>query len=167
MNKAIVVTGTPATGKTTVAKAIANKLNLKYIDVNYVIRNHNLSEGYDDKMKCDIVDTSKLNRILKQIIKDSDQKLVIDSHLSHYLPKSCVELCIVTKCELKELKQRLEKRGYSKAKVRENLDAEIFDLCRNEAKEKGHNVIVIDTSEGSKDIDDVLEEFGFLKHFEA
>ena len=46
---------------------------------------------------------------------------------------------------LKTLKKRLEKRGYSKEKVRENLDAEIFDTCRIEALEAGHNVEVIYT----------------------
>ena len=166
MKKCMIVTGTPATGKTTAAKAIAKKLNMKYIDVNSVIKEHKLSESYDKERKCYIVDANKLNKVLKQMIKDSDKKLVIDSHLSHHIPQSCVALCIVTKCGLKELKQRLEKRGYSKAKVRENLDAEIFDICFNEAKEKGHDVVKIDTSKSS-DLDDVLDEIGFFKSFDS
>jgi broad-specificity NMP kinase len=46
---------------------------------------------------------------------------------------------------LKKLKKRLEKRNYSKSKIRENLDAEIFDVCLVEAKEKGHKIKVIET----------------------
>jgi len=135
----IIVTGTPGTGKTTVAKKIAKEKGIKYIDVNNIISKYKLSEGYDRKRKTKIVDTDKLNKILIKIIKEN-KGLVIDSHLSHYLPKRYVDLCIVTKCSLKELKARLEKRKYSKAKVRENLDAEIFDTCRVEAIEKGHKV---------------------------
>ena len=80
------------------------------------------------------------------MISKSKKLLVIDSHLSHYLPKKYVKLCVVTKCDLKVLKKRLEKRKYSKGKVRENLDAEIFDVCLNEAKELGHKVKVVDTT---------------------
>ena len=77
--------------------------------------------------------------------KDSVKGLVIDSHLSHYLPKEYVDTCIITKCNLKLLKKRLEERGYSKNKVRENLDVEIFDTCRLEALEAGHKVKIIET----------------------
>jgi adenylate kinase len=64
------------------------------------------------------------------------------------LPKKYVDLCIVTKCGLKTLEKRLKKRGYKKQKIRENLDCEIFDICLNEAKEKGHNIKIIDTTAG-------------------
>ena len=159
MRKSIIVTGTPATGKTIVAKAIAAKIKAKYIDVTAIIKRFNLSEGYDNERKCDIVDTAKLNKVLKQRIDEADRILVIDSHMSHYLPKSHVKLCIVTKCQLKELKKRLETRGYSKQKVRENLDSEIFDICFNEAKEKGHNIQLIDTSQGKNDLAKFIDKF--------
>ena len=35
--KTVVVTGTPGTGKTTIAKKLANKLNFYYVDVNQII----------------------------------------------------------------------------------------------------------------------------------
>jgi len=144
-----IVTGTPCTGKTTVAKRLAREKHAKYIDVNKVIKEKRLAGGYDRKRKCYIVDIKKLNFALIKIIKEarkSKENLVIDSHLSHYLPKNYVNLCIITKCGLKELKKRLEKRNYSKAKVRENLDAEIFDVCLVEAKEFGHKIRVVDSS---------------------
>ena len=49
---------------------------------------------------------------------------------------------------MKILKKRLKKKKYSENKIRENLDAEIFDICLNEAKESRHKVIVIDTTKG-------------------
>ena len=70
--------------------------------------------------------------------------------MSHYLPKRVVDLCIVTKCDIKVLNKRLKKRRYSKAKIKDNLEAEIFDVCLLEAKKKKHNVLVIDTSKGLK-----------------
>ena len=142
----IIVTGTPGTGKTTYAKKFAKDKNYEYIDVKEVIKENNLSENHDDELDTDIIDTDKLNGVLIDIIK-KEKNVVIDSHLSHYLPPELVDECIVTKCNIKTLKKRLVERGYSESKVHENLDAEIFDVCRIEALESGHNVIVIDTTQ--------------------
>ncbi|OGM01994.1 hypothetical protein A3K72_01270 [Candidatus Woesearchaeota archaeon RBG_13_36_6] len=141
----IAVSGTPGTGKTTLAKKLAKELKCKLIDVNKFVKEKKISEGYDKERKCEIVDTKKLSKELIKLIKD-EKNLVIDSHLSHYLPKEYVDICVITKCELKELKKRLKKKGYKKEKIRENLDVEIFDTCRVEALEAGHNVIVVDTT---------------------
>ena len=194
--KVIIVTGTPSTGKTTLSKKLAKKLNYYYLDIHIIISKYKLSEGYDKKRRTKIVDVKKLNRALIKeisIIKNSIKKnslerssvstpltikmvsptkfnkirynelnsikniknnknimggIIIDSHLSHYLPKRYVDMCIVTKCDLKELKRRLKKKKYPYNKIRENLDAEIFDICLNEAKESRHKVIIIDTTKG-------------------
>lgn len=140
----IIVTGSVGTGKTTIAKKLAKELKYKYIDVNKIISEKKLASGYDKKRKCKIIDTTKLNKALISLIK-KDKNLVIDSHLSHFLPSKYVDKCIVTKCDLKELEKRLKKREYSKDKIRENLDAEIFDVCLEEAKEKGHNIEIVRT----------------------
>src|SRR3989344_2214670 len=142
MKKAIIVSGCVGTGKTRIAKLISKEKNCKYNNITDLIKKHKLSEGYDKKRKSLIVDTKKLNKFLIDLIKNSKETLVIDGHLSHYLDKKYVKLCVITKCDIKLLKKRLEKRGYSKQKIRENLDAEIFDTCRVEALEMGHKVKV-------------------------
>ena len=148
--KTFIITGTPGTGKTTLAKALSKKLNYKYIDVNKIVNKYNISEGYDKKRKTKIVDIKKLNKyLLIEINKAKSKKsngIIIDSHLSHYLPKKYVDLCIVVKCNLKTLKKRLKKKKYSKEKIRENLDSEIFDICLQEAKQRKHKVEIVDTT---------------------
>ena len=62
------------------------------------------------------------------------------------MPKKYVDLCIVTKCSLKELERRLGNKKYNKNKIRENLDAEIFDICLNEAKEIGHKIFIVNVT---------------------
>ena len=89
-----------------------------------------------------------MNKVLINLIKKS-KNLVLDSHLSHYLPRKYVDYCVICKCNLKVLKKRLELRGYSDRKIRENLDSEIFDVCLIEAVENKHRVIVIDTTSRS------------------
>ena len=142
----IIVTGTPGTGKTTIAKLICTKLNFKYIDVNEIIKNNDICDEYDSERKCTIVDGKKLKGILEAIIKQSKTDIVIDSHMSQVVSSRCINLCIVTRCSLRTLKNRLEARGYNEQKVRENLDAEIFENCLTEAQENKHKVHVIDTT---------------------
>lgn len=139
----IIVTGTPATGKTFLANLIS-KIGYTRLDVARITKS--ISCGYDSLRGCDIVDTGKFVQVvLKRIAKKKN--IVIDSHLAHYLPPDIVDLCIVTKCDLLALKKRLDKRYKDNPeKVRENLDAEIFDICYNEAKEFGHKVMVVDTT---------------------
>ncbi|MFO8015617.1 MAG: AAA family ATPase [Candidatus Woesearchaeota archaeon] len=144
----MIVTGTPGTGKTTYAKKLAKDKGYKYVDVNDVMEEENLSEGYDMERKTRIVDENKLAKVLERIIKEARKEgsgLVIDSHLSHHISPELADLCIVTKCGLKELEKRLKEKGYNKAKIEENIQSEIFDICLNEAMEAGHAVITIRT----------------------
>lgn len=145
----IIVTGTPCTGKTRYAKALAKQKFYQYVDVNEIIKKYNLSEGYDKENDCEIVDTEKLAQELIKLIKAKKSGgFVIDSHLSHYLLKEYADECIVMKCsDLDKLKKRLKLRGYSDKKIKDNLEAEIMDSCLNEAKEFGHKVKIVETSE--------------------
>ncbi len=150
--KTIIVSGSVASGKTTLARLLAKKYHAVYIDVNGLIKNYKLYSSYDKKRKAYVVNINKLNRFLINLIKNSKNNLILDSHLSHYLQKKYVDLCYITKCDLKILKKRLEKRKYSKEKIRENLDAEIFDVCLTEALERKHNVKIVNTTNGIKKI---------------
>jgi len=152
MNKKIlvvIISGTPGTGKTTIARKIAAMHKLKYIAGESLIRKYALSEGYDPLRKCKIVNPNKFSKAMKQVISSLSKEtkgVVFDSHLSHVLSSKVVDHCIITKCKLSVLKKRLVKRKYAQKKIRENLDAEIFDVCYMEALEKGHKVRIVDTT---------------------
>ena len=166
--KVIAITGTPGTGKTTLAKLIADIIardfkdevndntNVIVIDGKAFIEKNKLYD-YIDKDNTFVVDIDRFTSALVNEINNTSYHstkpgiinfIIIDSHLSHYLPSSEVDMCIVTKCDIKVLKQRLEQRNYSAKKIRDNLDSEIFEICNIEALDQGHNVKVIDTTKG-------------------
>ncbi|MFC1801567.1 AAA family ATPase [Nanoarchaeota archaeon] len=144
--KVIIISGTPSTGKSTLAKLLAKELNFERINLSKLIDEKKLCEAFDEKNQCKIIDLEKLIPVVIDLIKKSKKNLIIDSHIIHKLPKEFVDLCIITKTNLKELDQRLAERGYSKEKVRDNLDAEIFDVCFTEAQEAGHSILIVDTT---------------------
>ncbi|HLC96577.1 MAG TPA: AAA family ATPase [Candidatus Nanoarchaeia archaeon] len=160
----IAVTGSVGAGKTTFTNNLARKLKCIPIHLSEVIAKNHLSVGYDKKRSCDIVDIKSLNQfVIRNIIKKAKKDIIIDSHLSHHLPKQYVDLCIVVKCDLKTLAARLKQRGYDRQKIRENLDCEIFNVCLTEAQEKKHRIAVIDASK-RLNIDKIAKELqGVLK----
>ncbi len=144
MHKVIAISGSPGTGKSTLAKLLVKKLNAERLDLcNYY---KDISTTYNKKKKCYDLDIKKVEKLVRAKKKEHEL-VVIDSHVAHLLPKSLINLCVVLTCSnLKTLEKRLKERKYSKAKIRENVDAEIFQVCLMEAQENKHNVITFDTS---------------------
>ena len=145
-NPIICVTGTPGCGKTVYAKKIARTYNLTYVTLHDILRQEKLYVSYDKTMKSYVYDERAVEKFLTGLIRAArtlKQGLVIDGHLSHYISSKYIDQCIVMKCDVKTLQRRLKKRNYSQQKIRENLDAEILDVCLVEAKERGHHVKIV------------------------
>ena len=141
----IAVTGSPGVGKSTLAKILAKKLQFDRLDLHHHYKH--ISIGYNRAKQSYDIDYQKFERLVKEKLQKAKKGIVIDSHISHLLPKRVVHRCIVlTHSDLKTLEKRLKARKYSKKKIRENLDAEIFQICLIEAKEQGHNILVFDTA---------------------
>lgn len=138
MPKIVLITGTPATGKSTVAKLLKLKdsivINSKFFKVAI--------SGYDKKRKVPIVDEKKFDRLLQKIAKKYDY-VIVESVFAGSLTG---DKCFVLRCDIKELRKRLKKRRYSKKKIEENIESEIVNVCGEEAFQNGYNVIEIDTT---------------------
>lgn len=147
----IIITGTPCTGKSTLAKALARKLRYERLDLHHYY--HSISTGYNKKKQAHDIDKKKFITLVKKKFSRAEKGLILDSHISHLLPSRMVDLCIVLTCSnLKVLQKRLQKRKYPKEKISENMDAEIFQICLTEAQEQGHQIISFDTAKSSTTI---------------
>lgn len=146
----IVITGTPGTGKSEVAKLLGKRLGIRVVDLKPFLERAKV--GYDEKRKSDVIDEEKLVRLLKGLKGD----FILEGHLTHYFPPDEVDLCVVLTCSGKELRERLRKRGWSEEKVGENVMAELVKVCLGEAMDRGHKPLVIDTT--GKGAEEVVEE---------
>ena len=147
MKKVIVVCGAPCSGKTTLAKILVKKLDAIYIGLDEVKKiDKAIVIGYDEERKVEIIDEDKYSDAVARIIKKSKKPVVIDLHFAYEVDPKFVDLCVVCRCNLKELRRRMEERGYPEKKIRENLEAEIFEEFGTGAREKGHKIIEVNTT---------------------
>lgn len=51
----ILITGTPGTGKSTTASALAEARNFKHICVGDLVKEKNLHDGWDDQFECHVI----------------------------------------------------------------------------------------------------------------
>lgn len=145
----IAITGTPGTGKTTLAKILSKEMNLEIFDVNDFIEKNKKTVliEYDEDRETNVIDDNKLMSLIEEKLRRKEiTDAIIDSHLSHYISQKYIDACIVLSCDLSVLKKRLKKRGYNTLKITENLEAESFDEIKEEAKELHENVIYVDTT---------------------
>jgi adenylate kinase len=167
----IAISGTPGVGKTYIAKKLAKavKERLEYFDLNRYVKENKVYDSYDKKAKTYDVDikvlkkiieptfkkehsknkeldkligrTTKLTILIKVFSKIKDEGVIIDSHLSHNLEN---DYCIIVKSDIKNINKRLKDRKYSKNKIKDNIESEIFDVCLDEARKLKRNIIIVD-----------------------
>jgi adenylate kinase len=147
----IAITGTPGTGKTSVANHLREK-GFKVVDLNKLAIENKLLSGYDKKRKSKIVDIDKVNKYLTEF-KAEEDIIFIEGHLSHLLKN--VNFVILIRMHPKKLKKNLINRSWSQEKIKENIQAEILDiiLCESVDLHDSNNLIEIDST--NKSIEDV------------
>lgn len=145
--KLIIITGTPATGKSTIAKELAKKLNYELIDVKKIT-------------KAKEVNINVLRKKLIRLIKTKNNvhnSIIIENHLlcEFSLPANYV---FVLRTNPKILQRRMKQRKYSKKKIDENLLCEMLDYCSQKVEEnyRSHSKIFeIDT--GKRNIESSIK----------
>ncbi|KAK0527644.1 factor activating pos9 [Tilletia horrida] len=134
---------------------------LRHIDVGLFAKQNNLLEKYDDERDAHEVDEDALLDLLEPLSggvapepleedeqgagaaagedlpADDDEKrggLLLDWHTCDLWPERWIDLVVVFRCDHTTLWDRLEKRGYAESKVQENNQAEIMEVCLDEAR---------------------------------
>ncbi|MCL1984685.1 MAG: adenylate kinase family protein [Methanomassiliicoccaceae archaeon] len=137
----ISITGTPGTGKTTIASALREK-GEQVIDLNHHIEEKGLKERFDKKRDTYNVDVDKLNASLRSCIPE-ENNVFLEGHLSHFL--DC-DIIVVIRCNPSVLYERLKKRNYAPQKILENVQAEALDVILCESAENNAHVFEMDNT---------------------
>jgi adenylate kinase len=148
----IAITGTPGTGKTSVAKKLIEKGHT-VLDLNKISCENNFLIGKDKKRDSNIVDIDAVNRFIKENYDELDT-IFVESHLSHLLKS--VDKVLVLRLNPSQLRKHLEKKGWNEEKIKENLEAEILDIILCEAVDIHHKDNVLELDVTSKPVDKIV-----------
>lgn len=160
VKQVILITGTPCVGKTSVARLLTAKLDAVYVNLTELATRENLVLGIDSGRGSIIVDEKRMKQKIRRIVKDSDKNaIVIDGHYAvSVVPKEIVTKVFVLRRDPVELKQFMEKCGFSNRKLWENLASEVLDVCLFDALNVHceENVCELDVS--GKNVEEVVNE---------
>lgn len=140
MTGRVAVTGTPGTGKTTATGLL--ETDRPVIHLNDVVREHGLTDGYDEQRDTTVVDMDALG----DWIADAPADAVVESHLAHQFPADRV---VVLRAHPQTIESRLRDRGEPERTIRENAESEALDTILGAAVERHgrDNVYEIDTTD--------------------
>jgi adenylate kinase len=139
-----IITGNPGTGKHTIAKLIAKKLNLEIIDINKIAINEGIFKKNNGSLDVDV------NKLKKIINKKASENAILVGHLAPYVisPKNVDSVVVLRKNPYK-LQSIYKKRKYTDKKSLENIGSEILGIIQYDAiHEFGQEITFqIDTSD--------------------
>jgi len=126
----ILVTGTPGVGKTRFSRVLAKKIGAAYIDLGLLATQERFTIGFDRLRRTYIVDTKKMARALKKVLRCFSGNVILDGHFAaDVVPSELLEMVFVLRCHPEKLKRRLRRRKVPGRKIAENVRAEILDVC--------------------------------------
>jgi adenylate kinase len=118
----IIITGVPGTGKSVVSEELSKKLGIEIVKVTEFSREHGIGKKDGEEL---VIDEKVLERELK---KSLPKEFILEGHMACEV-KVPADFIFVLRVHPKILEKRLEKRGYSKQKLKDNLECEALDYC--------------------------------------
>jgi adenylate kinase len=157
--KVILITGTPGVGKTTISHKLASKLDALHIGITELVKKQKLITSVDEERQTLIADTEKVSKQLQETLAKTEGNIIIEGHYAvDVVPKKDVNTVFVLRRDPRELKDALEKRGYTERKLWENLAAEILDVCLWDALSACGSEKVCEIDVSGKTVEAVVEE---------
>ena len=135
----IAISGSVGSGKSSVAKALGEKIGYEVVFLNDWAKEFKL-RAVEDLETFDFDIAQLLVKVENYIDSHHDKNLIFEGHFAHFISPKYTDVLFVVNRDLKELKAVYEERGYNEQKMKDNLECESFNLCFYEAEEEGYNV---------------------------
>ena len=156
--RVILITGTPGVGKTSVSDLLEIK-GYSVLKFNNFILDEGLYFGYDHVRQSVIIDEEIIQQRIIEKIELYKNLVFIEGHTTAALPSDIISLVIVLRCNPMILRERLRSsRDYSKAKIDENVQAEIMEEISISSREIYGEEKVVDIDNSNSSLNSIIEK---------
>ena len=155
--KCIGISGTPGTGKSSVARELSKELQIPVIELSEFVVNNNLYLYYDAIRNSYVVDEEKLRNSMAKLYRERGAFIIV-GHYVEILERDLYELVIVLRRNPIELLNILKTRRWPDSKVAENVEAELLSVCTFNAIEELGEDLVVEVDVTSKNVLEVVNE---------
>ena len=155
----LIITGTPGVGKSSVSELLASRIDARSISLGALVAKEELHVEVDRKRETLVADMKRLRERVEEIIANSVGDIVVEGHYAvDVVRPEDVHLVFVLRRDPQELERVLRERLYGEEKVRENLAAEILDVCLYDAVNRCGVNSVCEVDVTGRKVEDVVEE---------
>ena len=130
----ILVTGTPGTGKTTLASKLCKEIEgFNHINIGEFAKARGHLGQWDEEYQSHELEEDPLLDDLEEPL--SAGGALVDHHVTDFFPERFFDVIFVLRADNATLHDRLTARGYKDKKLEDNLQCEIFQTVLDEARE--------------------------------
>ncbi|CDO62203.1 adenylate kinase-like protein 1, putative [Plasmodium reichenowi] len=159
----IIITGVPGSGKSTLCeelKEIINKelrkrndmegIEMTHLNLSNIIKEERLYKEFDDELDASIYSEELLNEYLKKIYKLEKGGYIIDFHDINFVTDvDIIDKIFLLTIQTNYLYERLEKRNYTKEKIKNNIECEIFQVIKEDILDHFPNTNILQEIENN------------------
>ena len=154
------ITGTPGTGKTTIAKILSENHDLFLISLTEFVKENKLWAEFDEERETYVIDEERVYAKIIEVLEQKKDNYIVEGHFLDIIPSQYFDKVFVLRTPIKILRQRLSERKYHSKKIEENIEAEIMEVCLTDALyEYGpEKVMVVYTDKSIEETIRVIED---------
>ena len=153
------ITGSPGTGKKTIARDLSENMNVDVFDINKFIIENNLAEYEEGQL---IVNNLKnvRERIDNEFI--GKEFIIIGHLLPEVIPEETLRKVIVLRCEPDILIDRYKERDYDELKIKDNLVSELIGTIHYNTVMKYGNDKTFEIDVSNKNVSNIVDEITMI-----
>lgn len=153
----MILTGTPGTGKSSVAKQLQTAYNIPVLEINKIVKEKELFLGYNHRRDTLIIDKVAVEDYLTKCLVELEVVLVV-GHYVEFPALQTARLVFVLRCNPAILRKRLQERGYVQVKIDENIDSEIMQVCLEEGRAFFRDAVILEFDTTMKGMQEIAGE---------